>query len=214
MIYHSNISELTIKFYLIDLEIYYSREIRSYQTIQMILALFNQILQLAVENQKKGVDSIYSFDIPKEFIFKNLFIEVSSESKKVFETYFSADIQVFISENLGELKVCDSKNVSLRKTYVKCFYKANQDIKFYKDGYTDLRRLFNYLELNTDQLKNIEQFSILISHDENGSIIKQCKPPYNIRREIQSNKNHQMDEIETVQNYKQEQRKQWRFANK
>ena len=49
--------------------------------------------------------------------------------------------------------------------------------KFYKDGYTDLRGRFDYVSLNTGELDNVQQFSILILNDDHGAIIREVRPP-------------------------------------
>src|SRR5690606_17741828 len=127
----------------------------------------------------------------------NLFIEVSSMNRKTFDTYFSTSLKVTISENLGEIKVTNESMQSLPKVYVKCFARMNdKSVKFYKDGYTDMRGKFNFISLNTDQIKSIERFSIFIMHDEYGSIIKECNPPANMKKD--SGKS----DYENIQNYR------------
>ena len=60
----------------------------------------------------------------------------------------------------------------------------DESVKFYKDGYTDLRGKFNFVSLNTDQLQQLKRFSIFVMHDEFGSMIKECNPPPNIIRDV------------------------------
>ena len=64
------------------------------------------------------------------------------------------------------------------KVYVKCFCETNSgQIKFYKDGFTDLRGKFDYISLNTDLINEVKKFSILMVSKEYGSIIVSCNPP-------------------------------------
>ena len=64
------------------------------------------------------------------------------------------------------------------KVYVKCFCETNSgEIKFYKDGFTDLRGKFDYVSLNTDLINEVKKFSILMASKEYGSIIVSCNPP-------------------------------------
>lgn len=58
----------------------------------------------------------------------------------------------------------------------------DKSVKFYKDGYTDLRGRFNYASLNTDQLKSLLRFTIFVSDSKLGSIVKECIPPGNITK--------------------------------
>ena len=115
-------------------------------------------------------------------------------------------MNVIINENIGELKVLNSDLKPVIKAYVKCFAKVGGSNQFYKDGYTDLRGKFNYLALNTDQLKDASMFYIFVSDDDLGSMIKECRPPYNLEKGDKS--------YEGVLKYKQQQRTQWRVMNK
>lgn len=210
-IHHSNLSSIKIKFYLIDLEILFSRTpfIKS-NTEDFSFVQPNFVQELKVNNSTK--EELTIFPIPNEFLSKNIFIEVSSINKKAFETYFSTSLKVAISENLGEIKVTDNNLKPLPKVYVKCFAKMNDNsVKFYKDGYTDMRGKFNFILLNTGQLKNLTRFSIFILHDEFGSIIKECNPPANISKE---SSNNVTSDYENYQNYRQEVRQIWRTMNK
>ena len=82
-------------------------------------------------------------------------------------------------------------------------------MKFYKDGYTDLRGKFNYASLNTDQLMNVQKYSILIMHDEHGSMIKECNPPNNLSNTTTSN-DQKLSQYEMYQNYRQNIKKEMR----
>jgi len=207
-IQHSNIDQITIKFYLIDLEILFSRTpfIKS-KTDDFSFVQPNYVSQIKLNLSTK--QELITFRIPDEFISKNVFIEVSSINKKAFETYFSTSLKVTISENLGEIKIADNQLKPLPKVYVKCYASMNDgSIKFYKDGYTDLRGKFNYILLNTDQLKIVTKFAVFIMHDEFGSIIKECNPPSNIKRDSIAS------DYDNYQNYRQEVKKLWRSQNK
>lgn len=48
---------------------------------------------------------------------------------------------------------------------------------FYRDGYTDMRGKFDYALSSNNDIDSITKFSILISHAEYGSIIKEVAPP-------------------------------------
>ena len=50
-------------------------------------------------------------------------------------------------------------------------------VKFYKDGYTDLRARFDDSSLSTNDLDVVQRFSVLILHDEDGATVKEVAPP-------------------------------------
>jgi len=53
----------------------------------------------------------------------------------------------------------------------------NGQVRFYKDGYTDLRGKFEYASLNTDDLDQVQRFAILIIDPSAGAHIEEATPP-------------------------------------
>ena len=49
-------------------------------------------------------------------------------------------------------------------------------VKFYKDGYTDLRGRFDYTSLNTNELDIVRKFALLVYSDEYGAIVRERHP--------------------------------------
>lgn len=86
---------------------------------------------------------------------------------------------------------------------------TDESVKFYKDGYTDLRGKFNFVSLNTDQLQQINRFSIFVMHDELGCMIKECNPPPNVKRENGVNSDY-----DAYQMNRQQIKEVWRSKNK
>ena len=223
IIIHSNISEIDIKLYFIDLETMFTRDPRISEIIEkdkdkdsntlkknfgFVQPNYSTIIKIPQEKINKNENSTI-FEIPKEYKSKNLFIEIKSESLKIFDIYLNSDLYVVITESIGELKVIDNNLKPIIKAYVKVYAELNSDeIQFYKDGYTDLNGKFNYLALNTDQLKNARKFYIYISEEKNGALIKECKPPKNIERTGGDNL------LGDIQRFRNNQRMQWRILNK
>ena len=93
----------------------------------------------------------------------------------------------------------------LPQVYVKCFCETNSGgIKFYKDGFTDLRGKFDYVSLNTDLVNEVKKFSILMASKEFGSIITTCNPPKMIRERDGGNN------IEKIFDYRQKLRNKFK----
>jgi len=62
--------------------------------------------------------------------------------------------------------------------YVKVYARMrNGRVKFYKDGYTDLRGWLDYTSLNTNELDNVARFSMLILSDDHGAVVREAAPP-------------------------------------
>jgi len=91
-----------------------------------------------------------------------------------------------VIENYGELKVTDEAGTPLSKVYVKAFAKySNGTDKFFKDGYTDFWGKFEYAQTNSNKLKDIQKFAILVKSDDKGAQTKEVKPPANIEQSSQ-----------------------------
>ena len=169
---------------------------------------YSTIIKLPKEKINKNENSTI-FEIPKEYKTKNLFVEIKSESIKMFDIYLNSNLYVIITESIGELKVVDNNFKPIIKAYVKVYAELNHsEVQFYKDGYTDLNGKFNYIALNTDQLKNAKKFYIYIYEERNGALIKECKPPKNIDRRGDNNL------LDDIQRFRNNQRIQWRYLNK
>ncbi|MFN7805380.1 MAG: hypothetical protein ACK5TO_15275, partial [Planctomycetaceae bacterium] len=82
-------------------------------------------------------------------------------------------------ENYGQVRVTRAEGGRpVPKAYVKVYAQlADGQVKFYKDGYTDLRGRFDYASLSTDDLGGVRKFSILILSDEHGALVREATPP-------------------------------------
>jgi hypothetical protein len=122
-------------------------------------------------------------EIPEEYQNKNLLVYAiyKGEVRKV--TYFPSSIQTFVIENYGQIKVATQDGKPLSKVYVKCFSKATTGaVKFYKDGYTDMRGTFDYASLNLNSQKGISTFALLISSENHGALIQKVAPPSEMQK--------------------------------
>jgi hypothetical protein len=223
-IIHSNINKIDIKLYLIDLETMFTRNPKISEIINkdqnnvdsgnienfgLVQPNYSETIKIPKE-KVNNKDNITIYEIPQNYRNKNLFVEVKVESIKLFDLYLSSNLVVIITESLGELKVIDNNFQSVIKAYVKVYVELKgSEVQFYKDGYTDLNGKFNYLALNTDQLKKAEKFYIFVSEEKQGAVIKECYPPKNIK-----NISSDDDLLGDIYKLKQNQRNQWRKMNK
>jgi len=62
--------------------------------------------------------------------------------------------------------------------YVKVYARLKDgQVRFYKDGYTDLRGRFDYASLNTNELENVAKFSLLVLSETDGAAVREANPP-------------------------------------
>ena len=182
-IIYKNISEIKVKYYLIDIEILFSRSPFVKKTKIDFGFIKPQKIDI-IKLEKKQNEDKYILNIPDELKNKNFYIEISAGKIKEKEIYYSSLLKYSLIESIGEIKVMTPELKPIPKVYVKCFCETNSGlIKFYKDGFTDLRGKFDYISLNTDLINEVKKFSILMVSKEYGSIIVTCNPPKMIKGE-------------------------------
>ena len=203
-IIYKNISEFTVKYYLIDIEILFSRSpFVKKNKVDFNLVKPQKKEKIKVNNEHK--ENIYLLTIPEELRNKNFYIEISSGKKIENEIYNSSLLKYSIIESIGEIKIMTPELKALPQVYVKCFCETNSGaIKFYKDGFTDLRGKFDYVSLNTDLVNEVKKFSILMASKEYGSIIATCNPPKLIKETSGENS------VEKMFDYRQQMRNKFR----
>ncbi|TNV72726.1 hypothetical protein FGO68_gene2890 [Halteria grandinella] len=116
----------------------------------------------------------------------NVLIEAAANGIKQYKTHFpsSQKHRVHLFENLGELKVTN-ESLPLPETYVKVYSKqrgGSGEVKFFKDGYTDMRGRFDYGQLSGTSIDNVEKFAVFIASEKWGSVVKECKPPHTLAK--------------------------------
>jgi hypothetical protein len=172
---YMNIESIMFKYYIIDLEILFSRSpFLAKNTEDFSYVKPHSIQEVKLQKSQQSM----KHPIPDEYVNKNVVIEVSSEGIQKFQTYFSNSLKVHVFENYGEVKVTDVSGKPLSKVYSKVFAETtNGSVEFYKDGYTDIRGRFDYVSLNTQDMSRVKRFALFIMSDLLGSVIKECNPP-------------------------------------
>lgn len=173
---YKNVSSIEVNYYIMDIELLFSRN----PFVQQQTGQFSFIRP----NEKQTLElpegeSEYEFEIPESLRSANMLIEIVSKGVKESKAYYSNAINVQVVESFGILNVgLQSTGKPLPKTYVKVFARMkNGRVQFYKDGYTDLRGRFDYTSLSTNDLDNVERFSVLVYHDEHGATVREAAPP-------------------------------------
>jgi hypothetical protein len=172
---------LGIKYYPIDPEIMFSKSPFVEQNTEDFAFVKPRISDSFDLDPEKRFET---FDLDDECLNSNMVIEVLGEGKQIFLRYFSSSLKAVINETYGELNVTDSSDVPLSQIYVKVFSKSTSgEVKFFRDGYTDIRGQFEYAQINSKSLQNISKFAILVISDDHGSVTKECSPPQNINKD-------------------------------
>ena len=146
---------------------------------------------------------VASVSLPSEFAKAKVLIEVVGAGQRKAQAYHANTLKLTLTENYGRLETRDSTNDKpVGKAYVKVYARLkNGTVRFYKDGYTDLRGRFDYASLNGGgptiqtpaepapkngldyqmlkpaELASVEKLAIVILSETNGATTREVKPP-------------------------------------
>lgn len=171
-----NLERARINFYLMDLELLFSRS----PFVQQGDDQFRSIRPNRSEDIKlpPGQNRL-AIPLPRDLISRQVLVEIVAGGKSRALPYYSSAMTVQLSENYGQLKVTDLIGKPLPKVYVKTYVRlANGMVKFHKDGYTDHRGRFDYATVSTPEQQGPPQrYAILIISEDRGALIREAAPP-------------------------------------
>jgi hypothetical protein len=173
---YQNLTEVRVNYYQMDIELLFSRN----PFVQGDSRQFSQILpneSATVKLPEKG--GKFNFALPEKLATSNLLVEIIGAGETKSQAYFSNALRVRTIENYGEVRVLDEKDSKpLPKVYVKVYARMKDGaVRFYKDGYTDLRGFFDYTSLSTNELDFVDKFSILVLSEDHGAVVREANPP-------------------------------------
>ena len=171
-----NLSSVRVNYYRMDIELLFSRQpFVQQQSGQFSFIKPNRSDEIAVPAGKKT----FSVDLPADLLAANFIVEVVAAGKRKSQAYYAHELSVQVVENYGQVRVSQAATSKpLPKTYVKVYGRMkSNEVKFYKDGYTDLRGVFDYTSINTNELDYVDRFSILVLNPEQGAVIREAAPP-------------------------------------
>jgi len=197
-----NLPEVTLNYYLMDPEFSFSSNpFVSQDSGRFSIIKPNKTATQVLPKDKTTLDVA----LPAEFTKANVLVEIIGAGKRQTQAYHANTLKLTLTENYGRLETRDSTtDKPLPKAYVKAYAKLNNGtVRFFKDGYTDLRGRFDYASLNGPEnasmqsqgaepppangldyqmlkpaeLNNVEKLSLLILSDTHGATVKEVNPP-------------------------------------
>lgn len=181
-----NLGFVRVNFYEMDVELLFSRN----PFVQQFRGQFSSIKPNATLKVSMTDDSADEGDrgpgsatktipLPPAFQNKNVLIEIEGAGVTKTQAYYAHSLTAQIVENYGQVKVTrQATGQPVPKAYVKVYAQmADGNVKFYKDGYTDLRGRFDFASLSTNDLDTATKFSILILSDAHGALVREATPP-------------------------------------
>ncbi|MFT6240178.1 MAG: hypothetical protein ACJAQT_002265 [Akkermansiaceae bacterium] len=172
---YRNLTEVTVNYYEMDLEFLFSTNpFVASGTSRFSIIRPNKSVTLKLPGGKAAK----VFELPKEYQASNVIIEVLGGGKKASKAVYANELKTSLSETMGLLTVRHRKTgKALPKVYVKVYAKTKDGVKFFKDGYTDLRGKFDYASVSSTGLGQVERFSILIMSEEDGATVEEADVP-------------------------------------
>lgn len=171
-----NVGECTLNFYPMDIELLFSRS----PFMQDGAAQFSYIRPVlsrtvAVAAGRDGT----VVELPPEFKAKNVMVEALAGGVRKTQAYYANTLKVQMIESYGQLVVTHAETgKAVPGTYVKVYAKMSDGkVRFFKDGYTDLRGRFDYTSLNTNELEDTARLAVLILSDTFGAVVREAAPP-------------------------------------
>lgn len=195
-----NLSEVTLNYYLMDPEFSFS----SNPFVSQDAGRFSIIKPNKTATQALPKDATkLDVSLPGEFAKANVLVEVIGAGKRQTQAYHANTLKLALTENYGRLETRDAAtDKPLPKAYVKVYAKLNNGtVRFFKDGYTDLRGRFDYASLNAPEnaaapsgadmpangldypmlkpaeLNNVSKLAVLILSETHGATVKEVDPP-------------------------------------
>jgi hypothetical protein len=173
---YQNLNSIKVNYYEIDIELLFSRNpfVQNFSGgFSFIKPNHSNVIELG------GARNSHKFTLPEDLKSRNVLVEIVGAGQTQTRAYYSHALAVQVIQKYGQVQVLQAKNRQpLGTVYVKVYAQLRDgSVKFYKDGYTDLRGRFDYASLSTGDLQSVVKFSLLISSDDNGSMVREARPP-------------------------------------
>jgi hypothetical protein len=171
-----NTRQLSILYYPIDVELMFSRDPFGDQS-EAKQPLVNPTFSETVEVPEQQDQLTHA--IPERLGKQNLLIEVRNGEQSTTLRRLANRLDLQFANSMGHLQVRKAgEKKPMVATYVKVYAKrADGQVVFWKDGYTDLRGKFDYVSQSVQGLQGITQFAILLLDDKEGCVTKVVEPP-------------------------------------
>lgn len=171
-----NLESCTLNFYPMDLELLFSRNpFLSEGTAQFsyVRPVLSQTVDL------KGGQEPLTLDLPAGFRTKNVMVEALGAGLRKTQGYYANTLKVQVVETYGQLLVAHAETLRpVPGAYVKVYVRMRGgEVRFLKDGYTDLRGRFDYASLNTNETDDAERLALLVISDDFGAVVREAAPP-------------------------------------
>ncbi len=173
---YRNLKGCTLNFYPMDIELLFSRSPflqEGAAQFSFIRPVLSQPIELPAGKEMLAVE------LPGQFRADNVMVEALAAGIRKTQAYYANTLKVQLIEPYGQLTATHAQTRKpVPGAYVKVYMKTKSgEVKFLKDGYTDLRGRFDYASLNTNELDNAERLAVLLLSPDLGAVVREAAPP-------------------------------------
>ena len=173
---YENLAECEVRYYELDVEFAFSA--KPFASTDGTSAAFVQPNAREVRSLPDDGEQI-TFALPAELQQKNVLVEVRAGGLTRSRQYFTNALDVRFLESYGQVAVSEpGGKTPLVRTYVKVFARMpDGNVRFHKDGYTDLRGRFDYASVSDDPNAGAERYAVLVLDEQRGAVIREIALP-------------------------------------
>ncbi|MCX7819959.1 MAG: hypothetical protein N2652_12260 [Kiritimatiellae bacterium] len=171
-----HLQTVTLNFYPMDLELLFSRNPFMTQDTRHF-AHVRPAHSLTISVPQDGTPA--RVEVPEAMRSLDLMIEAVSGTLRQTQPYYANALRLHLIEPYGQLLLTRADSTApVPGAYVKVYARLpDGSVKFYKDGYTDLRGRFDYASSQDPSLAAVVRFSLLIVSESHGSLVREAAPP-------------------------------------
>jgi hypothetical protein len=179
---HRNAATAVLNIYAVDPELLFSKTpfVREdLAGMAMVQATRSQTVELSRSAESEGNRGVTTVLLDESLARQTLMVETVAGPARATTLYYGGNLAAYVSEGFGQVQVTDATTgIPVSTAYVKVYARHHDgQIKFFKDGYTDLRGRFDYVSISTGDLATVERFAILVIDPERGATIREANRP-------------------------------------
>ncbi|WP_145421790.1 hypothetical protein [Planctomycetes bacterium K23_9] len=175
---HRRADKVTLNLYGVDLELLFSKAPFVREDLQR-MAIVKPLRSDVIEfDDATGVGH---FQLDDHLRRQTLLVEIVAGAARSTALYYGGEMTTYVSESFGQLQSTDAADQRpITKAYVKVYAKYRDgSVKFYKDGYTDLRGRYDYTSISAESARGATRFAILVMSEEKGATLHDVAAPSN-----------------------------------
>ena len=171
VLFSRNLESCVVKAYPVDIEIAFSKNPfgsgkGGFGAVSSLRPAWESNIRLLGEGGTR-------VELPKAMRESNLVVVATGADGRAEERLeiLPGAIDVQVVRECRQLRVRDAKGRALPGAYVKVYSRdaSGRQVKFHKDGYTDLRGVFDYESVSTDSEFRPSEFAVFVKSDGNGA---------------------------------------------